>query len=156
VLSCPQYRKDGTAFEAVLTVIPVFDWLNDPAYRPLGFDRQAASSNARQQAARALDYGGEFSQFSVVEKDRIVMNPSHFVAKLELVPPPPPQPRYTPTRYVDEDGVEYTEEWDQDPADMSYPPLTPEQMRARDAGDGAYSSGGSPGGGYSNGGGSAS
>ena len=114
--------------------MPVFDWLNDPAYRPLGYSEE--DSLVRNVSPQALDYGGEFSQYTAVEKDRIIMNPSHFIAKLEEIVPPPASSStsslYFPIRYLDEDGREFTEEEEAEESLHLYPPLTEEQMRRRD------------------------
>lgn len=131
-----QYRADGTAFEAKLTVIPVFDWLSEYGSEP-SVEDDGGAAYARQMAVQALDYGyggADLTQCAPSVKDRLVMNPSYFVARLEEVPPPPPRPRVTPTRYLDEDGVEYLEGGDPDDGAHSYPPLTPQQMHERDHG----------------------
>lgn len=116
-------------------MIPVFDWLNDPAYA----DKTDDIISIRQLAAQTLDYSGtdldlDLSDCTVSEKDRLVLNPSHFVAKLELVPPPPPVERSRLVRYLDEDGLEFIEGGEDEAEEHAeLPPLTPEQMRIRDS-----------------------
>lgn len=121
---------DGSAFEASLTIIPVFDWLSAPAWAVDTANTAHASldadptARARELRSRqALDYGGDFYGCSAQEKDRIVMNPSHFVAKLEVdVPAPPPVPRQG------ENDLDF----DPEEVQNDYPSLTPQQLRQRD------------------------
>lgn len=72
------YRKNGTAFENVFTVIPVYDWLRE---------EQEVTDNlgtTRERALR-LDYSGSDVQDYRKYTEKF-MHPSHFVARLDVTP----------------------------------------------------------------------
>lgn len=143
-----QYRMDGSAYEASLTIIPVFDWLGDPAWAEqteAGNDSSGGESPGDSQitaavvaragellrSRQALDYGGDFDECTVQQKDRIVMNPSHFVAHLAVdVPPPPPRARQG------ENDLDFHPNSSSSGEEMhgssNIPPLSAKQIRARD------------------------
>jgi PAS domain S-box-containing protein len=87
--SLVNYRKSGKAFENKLTIIPVYDWLND--------NQKLINYNSRKSATKNITWDAEesFSQYlehyveyndedSSEEKVRNLPSPSHFVARLDV------------------------------------------------------------------------
>ena len=126
---CSQYRKDGSAFEAI---IPVFDWIheNDDISTSLNESAGASSSTpsppSHRQSTQSLDYGGDALLRSAMnEMDRIAMNPSHFVSKLEILEIKTKRPK-------SEDHMEENED-EEEEENWELPPLTEQEMKIRNA-----------------------